>query len=166
MGWMSICNSDAALSPPTAGVRPTAPIIPRFSVLLILCYTVQETPVHSPSAKADPNVTGESAMNILLAIIIFSYVYYHLILFARQEEIEEQYTEAITDIEGRLDWASTRSRFPFGMRAQMQVSQERLRKAKELWQRKQFQQAYRMALQSQEAMDKAQRIYVHTIKRL
>lgn len=104
-------------------------------------------------------------MNILLAIIIFSYVYYHLILFARQEEIEEQYTEAITDIEGRLDWASSRSRFPFGMRAQMQVSQERLHQARDLWQRKQFQRAYRMALQSQEAMDRAQRIYVHTIRR-
>ena len=165
MGWMSICNSDAAVSPPPAGPYPSAPIILRFSVLLILCYTVRDTSGHSPSAPAEPTLTGEAAMNILLAIIIFSYVYYHLILFARQEEIEEQYTEAITDIEGRLDWASSRSRFPFGMRAQMQVSQERLHQARDLWQRKQFQRAYRMALQSQEAMDRAQRIYVHTIRR-
>ena len=104
-------------------------------------------------------------MNSVLTIIIVSYIYYHLILFARQEEIEDQYTETITDIEGRLDWACSRSRFPFGMKAQMQVSRERLKEARELWQKKKFQRAYQMAVRSQEAMDKAQQLYVQTIRR-
>lgn len=104
-------------------------------------------------------------MNTVLAIVIFSYIYYHLILFARQEHIEDEYIETISDVEGRLDWAHSRSYFPFGMRAQMEVSQEMLGKARNLWEQKKFQKAYHVALQSQEAIDRAQQLYVVFLQR-
>ena len=99
-------------------------------------------------------------MSSMLTVGFMVVIYYYLIQFARQEEIEEYYEEAIIDIEGRLDWAHTRTTFPFGMKAQLQVAGELLGKAKRLWQDKQWQKAYQVALQSQEAMDRAQRIYV------
>lgn len=104
-------------------------------------------------------------MNTVLAVGFFTVIFYYLIQFARQEEIEEYYEEAIIDVEGRLDWAHTRTTFPFGMKAQLQVAGELLDKAKRLWQDKQWHKAYRVILQSQEAMDRAQRIYVAAIRR-
>ena len=102
-------------------------------------------------------------MNTILAIGIFLVCYYYIIQFGQEEEIGEHYEEAILEVEGRLDWARSRNHVPFGMRAQMQVSQELLGKAKHLWHNKKWHQAYRVALQSQEALDKAQHIYIAAI---
>lgn len=99
-------------------------------------------------------------MNTVLAVGFFTVIFYYLIQFARQEEIEDYYEEAIIDVEGRLDWAHTRTTFPFGMKAQLQVAGELLGTAKQLWQNRQWQKAYLVALKSQEAMDRAQQIYV------
>lgn len=98
-------------------------------------------------------------MHTVLAIGFFVLFFYLSIQFARQEHIQEYYEEAIFDVEGRLEWARSRSSFPFGMRAQLDVSCKLLGKAKNLWKENKWQQAYKVALQSQEAMNKAQRIY-------
>ncbi len=98
-------------------------------------------------------------MNIVLAVGFFIMLFYLLIQFARQEEIQEVYEDAVIDVEGRLEWARTRSHFPFGMKAQLEVSCELLDKAKNLWDENKWNQAYRAALQSQEAMNRAQSIY-------
>ena len=82
-----------------------------------------------------------------------------LVQFARQEEIQDEYEDAIIDIEARLEWARTRNCFPFGMEAQMEISHELLGKAKNLWNQNRWHLAYRTVLQSQKAMNKAQRIY-------
>lgn len=103
-------------------------------------------------------------MNTVLAIGFFVIIYYVIIQFARQEHIQEYYEDAIIDVEGRLEWARTRSSFPFGMKAQLEVSYELLGEAKSLWKGKKWHQAYRVALQSQEAMNKAQSIYSSAIK--
>lgn len=113
--------------------------------------------------KTDKYV-GASVMDRVLAIGFFAIIFYYLIQFARQENIQEYYEDAIIDVEGRLDWARTRTFFPFGMKAQMQVSSELLGKAKSLWKGNKWQQAYRVASQAQEAMNKAQNIYSSAIK--
>ncbi len=102
-------------------------------------------------------------MDAILTTVFFATLLYLFIQFARQECIQDEYEEAIFDIEGRLDWAYTRRVFPFGMRAQLEVSGELLDRAKELWQANQWQKAYQVALQSQEAMNKAQSIYSSVI---
>ena len=98
-------------------------------------------------------------MHTVLALFFCSMLVYLLIRFARQEEIQEIYEDAIIDIEGRLDWARTRSSLPFGMQTQLERSGELLGKAKRLWSNQRWQSAYRTALQSQEALDRAQRLY-------
>lgn len=98
-------------------------------------------------------------MNIVLTIWLLGVTFYFLIQFARQEYIQEDYEDTIFEVEGRLEWARSRTLFPFGMKAQLEVSCELLGKAKTLWNEDKWQQAYQVALQSQEAMDKAQRIY-------
>lgn len=103
-------------------------------------------------------------MNTVLAIGFFAMIFYYIIQFARQEHVEEYYEDTITDIEGRLDWARTRSFFPFGMKSQIEVSYELLGEAKSLWKGKKWHQAYQVARQSQEAMNNAQRIYCSAIK--
>ena len=45
------------------------------------------------------------------------------------------------------------------MKAQLQVARAQLDEARELWKRQEWQQAYRVALEAQEAMDRAQGIY-------
>ena len=50
------------------------------------------------------------------------------------------------------------------MQAQLEVSCELLGEAKYLWKGNKWQQAYLVAHQSQEAMNKAQRIYSRAIK--
>lgn len=102
-------------------------------------------------------------MDVIGTIIFFVTLLYLFIQFARQEYIQDEYEEAIVDVEGRLDWARTRRVFPFGMKAQLEVSGELLGKAKELWQANKWQKAYLVALQSQEAMNKAQSIYSSVI---
>ncbi len=102
-------------------------------------------------------------MNTFLVIGIFISLFCILIQFARQEHIQEDYEEAVIDIEGRLDWAHSRTSFPFGMKAQLEVSYELLGKAKTHWKENKWNQAYQFALQSQEAMNKAQKIYVSAL---
>jgi hypothetical protein len=102
-------------------------------------------------------------MGAILTFVFFATILYLLIQFARQEYIQDEYEEAVFDVEGRLDWARTRRVFPFGMRAQLEVSGELLGKAKDLWQANKWHQAYLVAIQSQEAMDKAQSIYSSVI---
>lgn len=104
-------------------------------------------------------------MDNVLAILFFVTVIYVFILFARQEHIEEYYEDAIIDIEGRLEWANTRKSFPFGMRSQLEVSRELLGKAKKLWQENKWHQAYRVALEAQKAINKAQSLYSSSLTR-
>ena len=103
-------------------------------------------------------------MNAVLTIGFLAVIYYLFIQFARHEYIQEDYEEAIIDVEGRLEWACSRTNFPFGMRAQLNVSRDLLRKAKSLWKDNKWHQAYWVALQSQEAMNKAQNIYRKAIR--
>ncbi len=98
-------------------------------------------------------------MNVLLAVVFFSILLYLFVQFARQEEIQDFYEDAISDIEGRLEWAHSRKSFPYGMKAQIEISRDLLRMAKRLWSENKWQRAYQAALKSQEAIDRAQRIY-------
>ena len=104
-------------------------------------------------------------MNVLLAFVLLAVILYLLIQFGRQEYAQEYYDETIVDVEGRLDWARTRSIFPFGMRAQIDVCSQRLGEAKRYWAADRWHQACHSAFLSQEAIDKAQRIYSSAIKR-
>jgi len=104
-------------------------------------------------------------MDIVLAIGFLAAVFYYLLQFAQKEEIEEEFEDTIIDIEGRLEWARSRKAFPFGMRAQLDVSCELLGEAKGLWNENKWHQAYRVARQSQSAMDRAQNIYVSFLKK-
>lgn len=103
-------------------------------------------------------------MDTVLVIGFILFFLYVLIQFARQEHIQDDYEEAILDIEGRLDWARSRSTHPFGMRAQMEVCCDLLDTAKSLWKANKWQQAYHVCLQSQEAMNRAQSIYSSAIR--
>lgn len=103
-------------------------------------------------------------MNTVLAIGFLGVIFYFLIQFARQEHVQEDYEDTVADVEARLEWARTRTSFPFGMKAQLEVSCELLGKAKGFWKENKWHQAYRVALQSQEAMNKAQSIYSTAIK--
>ncbi|MEH6454625.1 MAG: hypothetical protein V7782_16470, partial [Psychromonas sp.] len=79
-------------------------------------------------------------MNILLTIVLIISFTYLLIQFARHEVIEEYYQATIIDIEGRLDWADTRSSYPFGMQAKIDIANKLLLKAKKLWRGNKFTQ--------------------------
>lgn len=103
-------------------------------------------------------------MDTFLAIGFFVSIFYLFLQFARQEQVQEAYEDAILDVEGRLEWAQTRSFHPFGMKAQLEMSCELLGRAKGLWKENQWHQAYRVALQAQRAMNKAQKIYCLVIK--
>jgi len=102
-------------------------------------------------------------MHVFLALVFSALLVYLLVQFGRQEEIQDEYEDAILDIEARLDWARTRSRFPFGMEAQMEISSTLLGRAKNLWNQNRWRQAYQAALQSRDAMDRAQRLYSSAI---
>lgn len=106
----------------------------------------------------------EYGMNTIWIIGFFATIFCLFIQFARQEHIQYEYDDTILDIEGRLEWAQTRTSFPFGMKAQLAVSSKLLNKAKNLWKANKWHQAYRVALQSQQAMNKAQKIYSSVIK--
>ena len=103
-------------------------------------------------------------MSTLFTIGLILTMSYLFIQFARQEAIEEFYQQVIIDIEGRLDWARTRSSYPFGMKANIDVSNQLLHQAKDLWRGNKYHQAYRVARQSQEAINKAQSIYISATK--
>ena len=98
-------------------------------------------------------------MHVFLALVFSALLVYLFVQFARQEEIQGDFEDAILDVEARLEWARTRSSFPFGMQAQMEISGELLGKAKNLWDQHRWRQAYQTALRSQDAIDRAQRIY-------
>ncbi len=98
-------------------------------------------------------------MHVILAVVFSALLAYLVVRFARQEEIQAEYRDAIIDIEARLEWARTRSCFPFGMEAQMEISCELLGKAKTLWSQNRWHKAYRTVLQSQRAMNRAQHLY-------
>ena len=103
-------------------------------------------------------------MNNVLVIGFLVVIFYHLIQFARQEHVQDDFEDTIVDVEGRLEWARTRTFFPFGMKAQLEVSHELLVNAKNLWKKNKWHRAYRAALQSQKAMNKAQSIYCSFLK--
>ncbi len=103
-------------------------------------------------------------MNTLLVFVSLFILLYLFIQFARQEHVQDDFEDTIADVEGRLDWAYSRTSFPFGMRAQLEVSHQLLGKAKNLWKENKWHQAYRVALQSQKAMNNAQSIYSLALK--
>jgi hypothetical protein len=103
-------------------------------------------------------------MNTVMTLGFFITILYLLIQFARQEHVQDEYEDTIGDIEGRLEWARTRRLIPFGMEAQLKITHERLDKAKRLWKENRWNQAYRVSLRSQEAMNKAQSIYSAAIR--
>lgn len=98
-------------------------------------------------------------MHVIMALAFSGLFVWLLVQFARQEEIQDEYEDAILDIEARLEWARTRTSFPFGMQAQMEISRELLGKAKNLWNQNRWRQAYQTARQSQDAINRAQHIY-------
>ena len=81
-------------------------------------------------------------MGTVLATWVFLFTFYLLIQFARQEHVQEEYDDAIMDVERGLVWARSRASFPFGMKAQLEMSCELLVKAKSLWKENKWQQAY------------------------
>lgn len=103
-------------------------------------------------------------MSILLTIVFLGTILYLFIQFARQEYLQEDYEEAVLDVEGRLEWARSRTSFPFGMKAQMEVSFELLQQAKKLWRDNQWSRACLVSRKSQKAMDRAQAIYRSAIR--
>jgi hypothetical protein len=55
-------------------------------------------------------------MNNVLVIGFLVVIFYYLIQFARQEHVQDDFEDAIVDVEGRLEWARTRTFFPFGIK--------------------------------------------------
>ncbi|PKF61038.1 hypothetical protein CW745_12050 [Psychromonas sp. psych-6C06] len=102
-------------------------------------------------------------MSVFFVILLIATITYLFIKFAQQEALEPFYQQAVLDIEGRLDWALSRSYYPFGMKAQIEVSDTLLHKAKDLRDHQQLHQAYQVALQSQHAIDNAQNIYIDAL---
>ncbi len=98
-------------------------------------------------------------MSAVLAVAFTVMILWLFIQFARQEFIEDYYEDTIIDVEGRLEWARDLRCFPFGMKSQLEVSRERLEKAKCLWRENRWHQAYETARKSQEAMNRAQDLY-------
>lgn len=98
-------------------------------------------------------------MKTFILILLFFNVIYLIIQFAKEEEVVEDYKQTVVDVEGRLEWANSRSTFPPGMRTQLTRSKRLLRQAQELWKEQNWQKAYQRALEAQEAMNRAQAIY-------
>ena len=98
-------------------------------------------------------------MDTMIAIGFIALLLNLMTRYARQEYFEDDYEDAIIDVESRLEWAFTRRYYPFGMKAQLDVSKNHLQKAKNLWENNMWNQAYRKALESQEAMNRAQNLY-------
>lgn len=104
-------------------------------------------------------------MSILFVFALIVTITYMIFKFAQQEAVEEEYQEAILDIESLQEWASSRAIYPFGMKAQIEISNKLLHQAKDLRCESKYQQAYRVALQSLHAIDNAQRIYISACKK-
>ena len=75
-------------------------------------------------------------------------LFYLLVRFARQEQIQDVYEAVVIDIESRLDWARTRRNYPFGMESQMAISKIFLTGPRQLWLENRWAQAYKTALKS------------------
>ena len=103
-------------------------------------------------------------MSAVLAIGFLFGVIHLFIQFGRHECVCEEYEDTVLDVESRLEWARERTRLPFGMKAQIEVAGELLGRAKNLWQRNKWHQAYRVAIESQKAIDKAQSLYTSVIR--
>ena len=99
-------------------------------------------------------------MDSLFAIGVIVTITYLLAQFTRQEAVEEFYEAVIIDVEGRLDWATSRPTYPFSMQADIDAASKFLHQAKKLWRANKYPQAYQIARESQQAMDKAQNIYI------
>jgi len=99
-------------------------------------------------------------MNAFLAIGFIVTVIYFFTRFAKQEAVEQFYEAVILDVEGRLDWATSRSTHPFAMQVNITRASKLLFQAKSLWRGNKFHQAYQVARESQQAIDKAQSIYI------
>ena len=102
-------------------------------------------------------------MELFSALGLIATIIYFLANFARQEAVEVSYNEAINDIEGRLDWARSRTTYPFGMSSNIVISTKLLQQAKSLWHGNKYHQAYQVACQSQQALDKAQCLYISSL---
>jgi len=98
-------------------------------------------------------------MGTVLAVVFGGMIICLFFQFARQEYLEAYYEEIVLDVESRLEWARALNKFPFGMRSQLEVCQERLGHAKRLWGDNRWYLAYETACESQEAMDSAQDLY-------
>ena len=103
-------------------------------------------------------------MTYILAVGCLAIIFHYLIQFARREHLEEYYEVAIIHVEGRLDWARSRPFHPFGMKSQLEVSADLLDNAKNLWNNDKSLEAYRVARQAQDAMNRAQNIYCKAIR--
>lgn len=99
-------------------------------------------------------------MNILFIFALIVTITYVIFRLGQHEAVDEYYHEAILDIESLQAWANTRTTYPFGMKAQMDISNKLLHQAKDLRYESEYRHAYRVALQSLHAIDKAQRIYI------
>lgn len=148
----------------TAGVALFAHLRPWVLVkgFCLPCAQVQSR-THPYYFTSDSKCSGlkqkGDGMHVFLALVFSALLVYLVVQFGRQEEIQDEYEDAILDIEARLDWARTRNRFPLGMEAQMEISSDLLGRAKNLWNQNRWRQAYQAALQSRDAMDRAQRLY-------
>lgn len=103
-------------------------------------------------------------MTGLIVALLYTAGIWLLVHFARKESIEEEFADTIGDIEGRLAWAQTRPKQPFGMHAQIKITGSLLVQAKQLWVEEKWHQAYCLALKSQKAIDRAQDIYCNGVK--
>ena len=97
---------------------------------------------------------------IFIFALIVTMIFF-IIKFAQQESVEEYYQQTILDIESLQDWAYTRSIHPFGMDAQIELSDYLLLQAKDLQKENHYKHAYSVARESWKAIDKAQRIYIN-----
>lgn len=99
-------------------------------------------------------------MSMLFVFTLIVTITYIIFKFGQQETVDVYYQEAISDIESLQAWANSRNTYPFGMKAQMDISNKLLHQAKHLRCESEYGRAYRVALQSLHAIDKAQRIYI------
>lgn len=103
-------------------------------------------------------------MSIMFTFIAILTITYFIFKFAQQENVEEYYQQTILDIEALQDWAASRTTYPFGMKAQIEISNDLLHQAKILQGESEYQHAYQVARQSWSAINKAQKIYILAAK--
>ncbi|MCP4326336.1 MAG: hypothetical protein GY951_10860 [Psychromonas sp.] len=102
-------------------------------------------------------------MNSLFVIGLIVTIIYFLVQFAKQEAIEEFYDAIIIDVEGRLNWAASRTTLPFGMLENINTASKQLALSKYLWGEHKYHQAYQIACESQQAIENAQILYISMV---